>query len=135
MSLTFEERQELIRYRIERAELTYKEAEDTARLGHWILTVNRLYYTLFYISNALLLDKGMYAKIHAGVIAKISEHFVKSGPLSKEDGRILGSLQTMRCKGDYDDYVEWTESDVMAYFPKVRQLMDKMKGMIHVELK
>lgn len=72
----------------------------------------------------------MYAKTHSGVIAKISEHFVKSGSLSKEEVRILGVLQTMRCKGDYDDYVEWTESDVMAYFPKVRQLMDKMKGMI-----
>ena len=130
MPLTTEERKELIRYRIERAELTYKEAEKTAQLGYWILAVNRLYYTLFYMSNALLLDKGMFAKTHAGVIAKISEHFVKSNFLTKEEGRVLGALQTMRCKGDYDDFVEWTESDVMAYFPKVRQLMDKMKGMI-----
>lgn len=48
MPLTFEERRELIRYRIKRAESTYKEAEDTAHLGHWILTVHCSIFQMHY---------------------------------------------------------------------------------------
>lgn len=130
MSLETEYRRDLILYRIDRAEQTYTEALDSAHMKHWILVINRLYYALFYMSNALLIDRGITVKSHAGVIVKISQCFVKTGLLTKEDGRLLTLLQNMRCEGDYDEFVDWTEEQVSPFFPPVRQLMDKMKGMI-----
>lgn len=130
MSLDVQSRRDLILYRIGRAEQAYIEAVDSARMGYWILAINRLYYALFYISNALLIDKGITVKSHAGVIVKISQSFVKTGLLTKEDGRLLSLLQNMRCEGDYDEFVDWNEEQVAPFFSPVRQLMDKMKGMI-----
>lgn len=71
-----------------------------------------IYYTLFYISNALLVDKGMFAKTHA----KINEHFVKTGILSRDEGRTISILQNMRQSGDYDDCFEWSEEDVLLLY-------------------
>lgn len=130
MALDKEEKYEIIKYRIEKAERTLIEAKDCASLGHWTLSANRLYYSLFYMSNALLVDKGMFAKTHAGIIAKINEHFVKSGLLTREEGRTISILQNMRNSGDYDDRFEWTEEDVTPFFEKARRLLDKLKSLI-----
>ena len=64
--LTSEERKALVAYRIEKAKAVLVEARDNARLGHWSLVGNRLYYAVYHMAQALLLDKGLSAKTHAG---------------------------------------------------------------------
>ena len=64
----------------------------------------------------------MFAKTHAGVIAKINEHFVKTGILSKDEGRTISILQNMRQYGDYDDCFEWSEEDVFPFFQTYRRV-------------
>lgn len=106
------------------------EAIDCAAMGHWSLAANRLYYSLFYISNALIVDKGLFAKTHAGIIAKINKHFVKTGILSKDEGRTISILQNMRQSGDYDDSFEWSEEDVSPFFERTEDLLSKMETLI-----
>lgn len=130
MALDIESQKEIVKYRIEKTERTVVEAKDCAKMGHWTLAANRLYYALFYMANALLVDKGMYARTHAGMIAKIHEHFVKTGILTKEEGRTISILQNMRHSGDYDDCFEWTEEDVKPFFKKTQDLIDKIKSLI-----
>ncbi len=60
--LTSEERKALVAYRIEKAKAVLVEARDNARLGHWSLVGNRLYYAVYHMAQALLLDKGLSAK-------------------------------------------------------------------------
>lgn len=69
-------KKDLEQYRAERAYKALSEAEDNAAMGHWTLAANRLYYALFYMSSAVLLDKGIEVKSHAGVIAKIGQYIV-----------------------------------------------------------
>ena len=52
------ERRVLVTYRIQKAKSVLKEAYDNAQLGHWTLVGNRLYYTVYHMAQALLLDKG-----------------------------------------------------------------------------
>ena len=73
----------------------------TGTLVHFLGSMN-----LSPMINALLVDKGMFAKTHAGVIAKINEYFVKTGILSRDEGRTISILQNMRQSGDYDDCFE-----------------------------
>lgn len=130
MALDIESQKEIVKYRVEKAEKTLIEAKDCAACGHWTLAANRLYYALYYVGNALLVDKGMYVKTHAGMIVKINEHFVRTGILTREDGRTISILQNMRHSGDYDDCFEWEEEDVKPFFEKTRLLIDKIKGLL-----
>ena len=54
MPLESEERKILVEYRQEKADRAIIEAKDNARLGHWTLAANRLYYAVFHIQAAVL---------------------------------------------------------------------------------
>ncbi|MBQ6276552.1 MAG: hypothetical protein IJK62_07600 [Bacteroidales bacterium] len=54
MGLSAEERNAIVKYRVEKADNAFIEANDNAKLNHWTLTANRLYYACFHISTALL---------------------------------------------------------------------------------
>ena len=85
--LDSDSRESLIKYRLERAFETLKEAEYNAKGGYYNTAVNRLYYAAFYAANALLISKEMVCESHKGVKIMLSLHFIKNGILSEEHGK------------------------------------------------
>lgn len=132
MALTIDDKKAIIAYRIQKSEQTMVEARDCAKMGHWSLAANRLYYALFHVASALLVDKGYTSKTHSGIICIIGQEFVTKGLLTSEDGRLLSRLQNMRQSGDYDDMFDWTERDIKPLFEPTEILLDKMKKLISV---
>lgn len=53
------------------------EAQDNAKLDHWNLVANRLYYAVFHLATALLIDKGYSTKSHAGVMKMCCPCFLR----------------------------------------------------------
>lgn len=133
MPLTDEERKAIVVYRLEKAHGAYVEAIDCASMGHWNLAANRLYYTAYYASSALLINAGYQAKTHEGTIGMIGQHYVKTGVLNNEDGALLARLQNMRHSGDYDDFLDWSQEDVDPCFPKVEAYLEKLRALIYNE--
>ncbi len=130
MPLTDEERKAIVVYRLEKSKEAFVEAKDCAQMEHWSLAANRLYYSAYYASSALLVNAGFAAKTHEGTIGMIGQHFVKSEILSKEDGALLARLQNMRHTGDYDDFMDWTKEDVEPYISKVESYNEKIKDLV-----
>lgn len=131
MQLTEEERKAIVVYRLEKAEEALVEAKDCITLNHWNLAANRLYYSAYYASSALLINAGHAAKTHEGTIGMIGQHYVRTGVLTNEDGILLARLQNMRHTGDYDDFLDWTQEDVEPYVPKAKAYIEKIKGLIY----
>ena len=77
--LTKDERDALVKYRIEKAYGTVVEARDCADDNHWTLAANRLYYAAYYASKALLIQNGIVAKSHEGVIGMIIDSLIVAG--------------------------------------------------------
>jgi uncharacterized protein (UPF0332 family) len=96
-----EEREVLIRYRMDRARETRVEAELMAQTGHWNAWVNRLYYTCFYAVTALLLRHNLSASKHSGVRSLLNRHFVRTGAISSTLGMLYRNLFERRQHGDY----------------------------------
>ena len=130
MTLSPEDRQAIIDYRIERSYTAFQEAKYVALGGYWNLTANRLYYAAFYICEAVLLDNQIATSSHAGISRMMSLHFVKTGKLEKEEGELLGRLFRMRQTGDYDDLSDWKEEEIMPMFPLVENLISKIRSLI-----
>lgn len=101
-----------------------------AKLKYWNLTGNRLYYTVFHMSSALLLDKGFTAKTHAGVIHLVGEKFIATGLLDRTYGKLFSRLYELRQSGDYDDTFDATEEEVLPYFEKVENFIKDMEALI-----
>lgn len=128
--LETEMRRNVIAYRIEKSHKSLEEAKAISQLRYWNLTGNQLYYSVFHMASALLLDKGFAAKTHAGVIHLIGEKFIAAGLLDKSYGRLFSRLYELRQSGDYDDMYDATEEEVMPYFDRVEQCIDEMEGLI-----
>ena len=134
MTLNTEEREAIVSYRIYKAFKTIKEVIDVGSLGYWNLAANRLYYAAYYASFALLINSGMEASTHKGVIRMISSAFVRTGILQEEDSKLLGRLFTMRQSVDYEDLFDWEEKDVKPLIAKVENYINRIKRVINLKV-
>ena len=112
MSLSDEERDAIVFYRIQKAKETWKEAEGIAKLGYWNAVINRLYYACYYMTSALLIHNGHSAQTHSGVIRLFGLNFIAKGIISKELSKFYSKLFELRQTGDYDDLYNLTEEEV-----------------------
>ena len=133
MALSLEEKRAIVNYRIQKAQNTMIEAKDNANLKHWNLVANRLYYAVFHMASALLIDKGFTAKSHNGIFCILGHEFIAKGVLNKDDAKLASRLQNMRQSGDYDDMFDWTEEDVFPLFEKTETLLQKMESLISIK--
>ena len=92
MSLTEEERSAIISYRITKAWETLKEAKGISNLKYWNAVANRLYYSCYCITEALLIASNYTVQTHNGVIHLLGLHFIKTGRISKEAGKLYSRL-------------------------------------------
>jgi len=125
---------DLIRYRLERSKEALKDAETLLSAGSLTGAVNRMYYAMFYAVVALLKTKGLASSKHSGIRAMFNQHYVKTGAVSKELGRFYGDLFDRRMKGDYVDFVEFTEDQVNTYLEKCRQYTQELWNAVNAIL-
>lgn len=133
MSLTNEEREAIVSFRIQKAKDTLAEAEGIATLGYWNAVANRLYYSCFYMTSALLIQNNYSAQTHGGVIHLFGFHFVRAGIISKDAGKLFSKLFELRQTGDYDDLFNLSEEDVKPMIPLVHNFMDELLVLISAQ--
>lgn len=117
---------DLIQYRLDRARETFEEALLMQREEHWNTCANRLYYACFYAVTALLTRNGLSSSKHTGVKALFNQHFVKTGQVSRENGKLYNQLFEDRQEGDYVDFVLFDRETVEPWIPKVEQFIESI---------
>jgi len=105
----------LIRHRVVRAKEALEEATLLLAHEHVATAVNRLYYAAFYAVSALLLIDGYSSPKHSGIRALFDRHWIASGRLPKDLGRLYRRLFDARQKGDYADLVAFDPAEVQTW--------------------
>lgn len=77
---------------------------------------------------------GIETKTHAGIKTQFLLHFVKSGIVEIELGKLYADMFDWRQRGDYGDFFDFKEEDVLPLMKPSRALinaisveLDKMK--------
>jgi uncharacterized protein (UPF0332 family) len=60
---------------------------------------------------------------HIGAKSALNEHFIQSGIISKNHGKIYNQPYTWRQKADYDDIFDFNEERVLPYFELVEDFI------------
>ena len=123
-------KQDYITYRINSAKETLDAARLLAENQHWNSAINRLYYSCFYAISALLYKYDINANSHAGLKHQFTLHFIKSGLIDKELGRVFVELFDWRQKGDYGDFYDFDREKVMPLFIPVEQIIETIQSLI-----
>ena len=125
--MTEEERIEYSKLRIESAFNTYKAAKVLAENGFWNSAINRLYYSVFYAVNALLVRNEVFVQTHSGMRNQFSKLFIKTGKFDKKYGKLLVQLYDWRQKGDYENLFDFTEETVNILFDPVKEMIETIE--------
>jgi uncharacterized protein (UPF0332 family) len=125
-----EYRDDLIKYRLKRADETYEEALLMKKANHWNACANRLYYACFYAVIALLEKHGYTSSKHSGVKSIFNKNFVKTGLISKEQGELYNNLFDSRQEGDYVDFVFFSALDIEPWIPEAKEFIDSIINLI-----
>ena len=130
MNLTEEERKSLVQYRVSRAYETLNEVKGIAENGYWYAAANRMYYACYYMTTALLIKNGYTASTHSGVIRMFGMHFVSTGIVSREFGRLYSNVYELRQSSDYDDWKIIGENDIKPLLPLVEDYLNAIHDLI-----
>ena len=123
-----EEQLILIKYRLEQADASLKEAEVLLRENmSFRAVINRLYYSMFYAVLAILQEKQIGTSKHIGAISSFDREFVKTGIFEKEFSKILHRTFELRQKGDYMEQVDVSKEDVDEILPKAKEFVNRIR--------
>jgi uncharacterized protein len=97
---------EILRYRLDQAYETLREAEIL--LGESALrgAINRAYYAMFYALLALLATKQLGTSKHSGALRLFDREFVKPGLFPRELSRSLRLAFNLRQMQDYKEVAD-----------------------------
>ena len=125
------EKEDIIKYRIEKAHLTFQEAQSLIQSEFWSGAVNRLYYSCYHIVKALLLKNDIKASTHNGVRTEFFKYYIKTGILDKKASILYSDLMNKRQESDYDDFFEFEKADVLPLIDEVKEFQIQIEKLIH----
>ncbi len=112
---------EIIAYRLAKADEALDLAELAIGKKYWNSAVNRLYYTCFYLVTALFAKHGITTHTHTGVKSVFGLKFIKEGVVENKWGKLLATLFDKRQIGDYGDFAVLVEADVLPVLKEVEE--------------
>ena len=128
--MTREEKQILVEYRLERANESLKAAQLMAENKLFIPAMNRIYYSMFYAVQALLvLNERAFSK-HGQVKGYFNQEFIKSGVFPKGFGKLFNTAFEYRQKFDYVDLVAPEEELISDYISKAGKFIDQISSFL-----
>lgn len=132
--MTEEEKRALVKYRLERANESLTAARLLFENKLFIPAMNRIYYSMFYSVQALLvLDEKAFSK-HGQVKGYFNKEYVKRGIFAKESGRLFNTVFEYRQKFDYVDMLMPEEELISDYLIEARRFVDQISAFVNDKL-
>lgn len=110
-------------------------AEETLHAAEMLLkeeflrdAVNRAYYAVFYIAEALLNEKDLRFKKHGTVHGSFSQHFIKTKIFDAKYHKLLLKSFGQRMLGDYDEITRFTPDEVSRIIEQAWEFLQTAKG-------
>ena len=123
--------EDLIRYKLARAEETLEETGVMLQADHPHGAANRLYYACFYAVTALLLRRNLSSSRHSAVMALFNRHFVKPGLISMDMGKFYARIFDNRLESDYADWMELEKQDIQEELVRAQEFVNAIIALIN----
>ena len=122
-----EKRQALSVYRMEQAEETLTAAKMCLEYHLYKDCINRSYYVAFYAVKAVLAIEGVDFKRHKDAVAYFNKTYVASGKVSREVGKRLGRIKTVREDSDYSEFYIASADDAAKQYESACFILEEIK--------
>jgi uncharacterized protein (UPF0332 family) len=130
MTITFEDKNQLIRYRLEQAKRTIDDVTLLIEHQRYTAAVNRIYYGMFYSLLALGLKYDFETSKHLQLLGWFNKEFIKSKKIDLEYGQIIRTAFENRSLGDYDIFTEFNDEQITLLFQDMIRFIGKIEDFI-----
>ncbi|OFX51644.1 MAG: hypothetical protein A2046_09800 [Bacteroidetes bacterium GWA2_30_7] len=127
MTLSIEDRNNLIKYRLEQAEEAILDVELLIENNRLRSAINRIYYGMFYSVLALALANQYESSKHSQLIGWFNKNFVHKGIIEPKFGKMINKAFNRRTKGDYDTFVIFEKEIVNEMFIDMKEFIEEIK--------
>lgn len=125
-------KEQAIELKLKKARALMSEVDIQLQNHFYATAINRLYYSCFHATKALLLTKDLTPKTHSGIVTMLHQHFVLPDLFDKAHAAFFSKLMQERIDDDYGDFmvIEFDEvkefiEPSKAYIAYIEQLIEK----------
>lgn len=94
------QKEKAIRLKLDKANALLAEVDVHIQHRFYSTAINRLYYSCYHITKALLLTKNLVPKTHSGVASMLNQNFVLTGEFDKSHAAFFSKLMHERNDDD-----------------------------------
>ena len=123
----------LISYRMERSRESIRAAEIMLENEMFAISMNRVYYSMFYAVQALLVLHKVFFSKHGQVKGYFNRELIKTGIFSVDMGKLYNKVFEYRQKFDYIDFAVPDRDMVSEYIEKAREFHAKINEYIQTQ--
>lgn len=113
---------------VSKAEESHAVAKLLIEKGYIGFSAAQSYYTIFYLTEALLLSKGLRFSSHSALVASYGKEFAKSGLLDPKFHRYIVVAQKRRETGHYNAEPVITEGQAEESYQWAGEFMEAVKA-------
>jgi uncharacterized protein (UPF0332 family) len=130
VTLTPEDKLAVIAYRREKA---FKQLDESVVLleNNFLETaVNRTYYAMYHLLNALALKNDFISSKHGQLIGWFNREYVNTGKVERSFGKMLTRAFDKRMDSDYEDFVVLDKDEVEEFINEARSFLQEVSKLI-----
>jgi len=120
-------RAQLISYREEQAKSTAMEAEFLLNNDMLRGSMNRIYYSMFYMLQALSLKYQFESSKHSQLLGWFNKTFIHTGKIDVKFSKIITKGYNLRTKGDYATIYDLDKQELLQMFEEMTEFIQEIE--------
>lgn len=125
--MTSDDKKELIKYYLEKADELLVESDYLAKGGFWNTVANRIYYACFNAIRAVFINDGILVHTHSGVKSQFHKHYIQPRVLEAKLGEVLNRLLNQREDADYKIRTKFSQEQIEPCIEEATKFVEEMK--------
>lgn len=121
---------DIIKLKLQKANGLLLEVEPLMNLKFYTTVINRLYYSCYHATSALLLTKDITAKTHKGVANMLHHQFVNMRVFDAGKAAFFGDLPQERIQDDYNEFLIMDEDEVKEFIQPAKDYVEYISKLI-----
>jgi uncharacterized protein (UPF0332 family) len=113
----------LVKNRIEQAYQTIKDIEILIKNNLLNISINRIYYGMFYMLAALAIKQDFKSSKHRQLLGWFNKSFIKTGIIDKRFGQIINDAFENRSEADYGFLHHYSTQEIEKMFGDMRDFI------------
>jgi uncharacterized protein (UPF0332 family) len=115
---------------LNKAEESTGAAEVMFERGYPVFSASRAYYSLFYVAQALLLERGLSYSSHGGVIGAYGREFSKTQLFDPKFHKYLIQAQDIRNMADYGTSNNVTAEQAQSLIQWAKEFLEAARAFL-----